>query len=229
MCSRYFLDADGNVISFTFHVPVHDRVRKRFNLAPTQEAPVVRAAGAGGREIAMLRWGLVPFWAKDLSIGNRMINARSETVGEKPSFRNAFRARRCLVPATGFYEWTGEAGHKVPHAITFADQPVFAFAGLWESWRDKSNPDAPAVETYTLLTTDANRALSAIHDRMPVILRPEDHEAWLSAPPAQAAKLLRPYADEPTRSRIVSRLVNNPRNESPDVLKQAEPVGSDPA
>jgi len=219
MCSRYFLDADGNVIAYTFSVPVHDRIRKRFNIAPTQEAPVVRVDESGDRSVAMLRWGLVPFWAGDPSIGNKMINARSETAAEKPSFRNAFRKRRCLVPASGFYEWTGEAGRKVPHAITVADQPVFAFAGLWECWHDKMQPDAPPVETYTLLTTSANRALAAIHDRMPVILAAADHERWLHAPPEVAAQLLKPYADEPMRERVVSTRVNNPRNEAEDLLQ----------
>jgi putative SOS response-associated peptidase YedK len=222
MCSRYFLDADGNVIAYTFNVPVHDRIRKRFNIAPTQEAPVVRVSETGAREVAMLRWGLVPFWSKDLAIGNRMINARSETAAEKPSFRNAMKSRRCLVPASGFYEWTGEAGHKVPHAITVAGQPVFAFAGLWESWHDEANPGSPPVETYTLLTTSANRALSAIHDRMPVILAPADHQAWLEAPAQEAVRLLKPYADEPMRERVVSTRVNNPRNESPDLLGPAD-------
>lgn len=213
MCSRYFLDADGNVIAYTFNVPVHERIRKRFNIAPTQEAPVVRLGGTGAREVAMLRWGLVPSWARDPSVGNRMINARSETAAGKPSFRNAFRQRRCLVPASGFYEWTGEPGRKVPHAISLADQPVFAFAGLWECWRDRTRPDAPPVETYTLLTTHANGALAAIHERMPVILRAEDHEAWLAATPAQVATLLKPYADEATREQVVSTRVNNPRND----------------
>lgn len=219
MCSRYFLDADGNVIAYTFSVPVHDRIRKRFNIAPTQEAPVVRVDESGDRCVAMLRWGLVPFWAGDPSIGNKMINARSETAAEKPSFRNAFRKRRCLVPASGFYEWTGVAGRKVPHAITVADQPVFAFAGLWECWHDKTQPDAPPVETYTLLTTSANRALAAIHDRMPVILAASDHEKWLHASPEVAAQLLKPYADEPMRERVVSTRVNNPRNEAEDLLQ----------
>jgi putative SOS response-associated peptidase YedK len=219
MCSRYFLDADGNVIAYTFSVPVHDRIRKRFNIAPTQEAPVVRTAESGAREVAMLRWGLVPSWARDLSIGNRMINARSETAAEKPSFRQALRKRRCLVPASGFYEWTGEPGHKIPHAITVADQPVFAFAGLWECWHDKANPDAPPVETFTLLTTSANRALAAVHDRMPVILAAGDHENWLHARPEEAAQLLRPYADDAIRERVVSTRVNNPRNEAEDLLQ----------
>jgi putative SOS response-associated peptidase YedK len=220
MCSRYFLDADGNVIAYTFNVPVHDRIRKRFNIAPTQEAPVIRLNPDGEREVAMLRWGLVPSWASDPSIGNRMINARGETVSEKPSFRNAFRSRRCIVPATGFFEWKGEPGHKQPYAITAGDQPLFAFAGLWESWRDKSQPDAPAMETFTIITTDASEAVAAIHDRMPVILPAAQVQAWLAAPPAEAGKLLAPYAG-PTLVRAVSKLVSNPRNDVPEVLADA--------
>jgi putative SOS response-associated peptidase YedK len=220
MCSRYFLDADGNVIAYTFHVPVHDRIRKRFNIAPTQEAPVVRVGEDGERRVDLLRWGLVPFWAQDPSIGNRMINARSETVAEKPSFRAAFKSRRCLVPATGFFEWKGEPGHKQPFAITAGDQPLFAFAGLWESWRDKSQPESPALETFTILTTDASPDVAAIHDRMPVILPAERAGEWLAAPVAKAQDLLKPYAG-PVRIRAVSRLVGNPRNDVPEVLADA--------
>ena len=220
MCSRYFLDADGNVIAYTFNVPVHDRIRKRFNIAPTQEAPVIRADGAGGREVAMLRWGLLPSWSKDPAAAGRMINARSETAAEKPYFRSAFRSRRCVVPATGFFEWKGEPGRKQPFAITAADQPLFAFAGLWESWHDKSRPDAPPVETFTIITTDANETVAAIHDRMPVILPADRVNDWLTAPPAEAGKLLAPYAG-PTRVRAVSKLVGNPRNDSPEVLADA--------
>src|SRR5690348_14805448 len=121
MCSRYFLDADGNIIAYTFNVAVQGPVRKRFNIAPTQEAPVIRApreGGPGARELATMRWGLVPFWAKDLKIGTSMINARSEGVESKPAFREAVRSRRCVVPATGFFEWHGEPGRKQPFAIT---------------------------------------------------------------------------------------------------------------
>jgi putative SOS response-associated peptidase YedK len=220
MCSRYFLDADGNVISYTFHVPVHDRIRKRYNIAPTQEAPVVRATEGGAREVAMLRWGLVPYWAKDLKIGTKMINARSETVEEKPSFREAFKRRRCIVPATGFFEWQGDPGHKQPFAITFGDQPLFAFAGLWERWRDRANPDAAPIETYTILTTDSNPAVAAIHDRMPVVLPPSAHDTWLSGTPQEARTLLTPYAG-PTSLRAVSKLAGNPRNDVPEVLRDA--------
>jgi putative SOS response-associated peptidase YedK len=220
MCSRYFLDADGNVIAYTFNVPVHDRIRKRFNIAPTQEAPVIRVNAAGGREVAMLRWGLVPSWSKDPAAGNRMINARSETAAEKPYFRSAFRSRRCVVPATGFFEWKGEPGRKQPFAITAADQPLFGFAGLWETWHDKSKPEAPALETFTILTTGPNEAVAAIHDRMPVILPADRVQDWLTAPPAAAQALLAPYAG-PVAIRAVSKLVGNPRNDSPDVLRDA--------
>jgi putative SOS response-associated peptidase YedK len=217
MCSRYFLDADGNVIAYTFDVPVHERALPRYNIAPTQEAPVIRVAAGGEREMAMLRWGLLPFWARDPRMGSKLINARSETVTEKPSFRNAFRKRRCLVPACGFFEWTGEAGQKVPHAITLADRKLFAFAGLHERW---TSPEGEALETYTILTTAANHAMSAIHDRMPVILADADHDAWLHGPPEDAQALLRPCADELIRTRIVSRALNNPRNDSPELLAQ---------
>src|SRR3954468_11318156 len=153
MCSRYFLDADGNIIAYTFRVPVHEGIRRRFNIAPTHEAPVIRAGAAGAREVALLRWGLVPSWAKELSIGSRLINARSETLAEKPAFRSALRARRCIVPASGVFEWTGEQRYPVPHAITVGDRPLVPFAGLWESW---NAPDGRTLETYTIVTTEAN-------------------------------------------------------------------------
>ena len=142
MCSRYFLDADGNVIAYTFRVPVNERIGRRYNIAPTQQAPVVRLGASGAREAAMLRWGLVPPWAKDIAVGNRMINARSDGVDTKPAFRQALAARRCLVPATGFYEWRGAPGRKQPFAISVGDRPVFAFAGLWERWKPREFHDA---------------------------------------------------------------------------------------
>lgn len=219
MCSRYFLDADGNVIAYAFRVPVEDRIRKRFNIAPSQEAPVVRAAKEGGaREVAMLRWGLVPSWAKDPSVGSRMINARSETVGEKPAFREAFRSRRCAIPASGFYEWTGGAKHRVPHAITVEGRPIIAFAGLWECWKDAAGKE---LQTYTILTTASNRFVAAMHDRMPAILADGDIDAWLAGSVEDAWKVIHPYPDEPMRERTVSRALNNPRTEF------AQPVESD--
>ena len=221
MCSRYFLDADGNVIAFTFGVPSDDRIARRVNIAPSQEAPVIRARKeGGGREAAMLRWGLVPFWAKDPSIASRMINARCESIAEKPAFREAFRSRRCAIPASGFYEWTGEPRHRVPHAITVEGRRLLAFAGLWERWKDASGKP---LETYTIVTTPANRFVSAMHDRMPAILAEADIDAWLSGSTEQAWNAIRPYLDEAMRSRVVSRALNDPRNESPDLTVRDEP------
>ena len=222
MCSRYFLDADGNIIAFTFQVPVHDRIRKRYNIAPSQEAPVVRATEGGARELAMLRWGLVPFWAKDPSVASRMINARSETVMEKPAFRQAFRSRRCAIPASGFYEWTGDPKHRIPHAITVEGRPLVAFAGLWECWKDAAGKP---LETFTILTTSANRFVSGMHDRMPAILVDGDIDAWLTGGIEDAWKVIRPYPEESMRERVVSRALNNPRNESPDVWEMRSDAG----
>jgi putative SOS response-associated peptidase YedK len=220
MCSRYFLDDDGNVIAYTFRVPLREPIRRRFNIAPTQVAPVVRVGADGERELAMLRWGLVPFWAKDLSAGNRMINARCETVAEKPAFREALKKRRCIVPASGFFEWTGSAGHRIPHAITVEGCPLVAMAGLWECWKDAGG--AP-VETFTILTTEANGFMSALHDRMPAILPPENIDDWLEGPTENACRLIRPYDDAPMRERTVSRLLNSPDNESEALFRMAEP------
>jgi putative SOS response-associated peptidase YedK len=219
MCSRYFLDADGNIIAFTFRVPANDRIRKRFNIAPTQEAPVIRVARNGGREVAMLRWGLVPFWAKDLKVGTRMINARSAGVEDKPAFREAVKQRRCLVPASGFFEWHGEPRRKQPWAITVPGQPLFAFAGLWERWKPA---EGEPVETFTIVTTDANEQVARIHDRMPVILPMDAADTWLTAPPDEARALLKPYAGE-LNLRAVGRYVSNVNHEGPECLGDPEP------
>jgi len=220
MCSRYFLDADGNVIAYTFRVPLNDRIRKRYNIAPTQDAPVIRLAADGQREAAMLRWGLVPSWAKDIGVGTKMINARAEGVAEKPAFREALRKRRCLVPATGFFEWQGPPGRKQPFAITVPGAPLFAFAGLWESWRAETGEP---VQTFTIVTTDANEAIAPIHDRMPVVLTPDDAETWLSGSLDEARALLKPFAGE-VGLRAVTRRMSDVRAEGPECLDDAEPT-----
>jgi putative SOS response-associated peptidase YedK len=226
MCSRYFLDADGNIIAYAFRVPASDAIRKRYNIAPTQEAPVIRLAkpdeaapdAPRERELAMLRWGLVPFWAKDISVGNRMINARAESAAEKPAFRHALESRRCIVPATGFYEWQGAPGRKQPYAVTFPELPVFGFAGLWERWNSASGD---RVETFAIVTTDANDAVAKVHDRMPVILAPEQADTWLRADVAAAQALLAPFAGA-TTLRAVTRRMSDPRAEGPECLDDAE-------
>jgi putative SOS response-associated peptidase YedK len=234
MCSRYFLDADGNIIAFTFRVPPNDRLRKRFNIAPTQQAPVVRLDREGNREIAELRWGLVPFWAKDVKIGTTMINARSEGIESKPAFREAVKARRCVVPATGFFEWQGEPGRKQPYAITIPGMPLFGFAALWERWKPPgAAPDGDRiehrepVETFTIVTTDANESIARIHDRMPVILPMDAIDTWLTGPFEAASALLRPWPGE-TALRAVGRFVSNVKNEGPECLEDAPPAPPSP-
>lgn len=189
-------------------------LQPRYNIAPTQTVNTVRTTQAGGRALVRVRWGLIPPWAKDESIAAKMINARGETVAEKPSFRNAFRERRCLIPTDGFYEWRTEGGHKQPYRITLKDGGGFAFAGLWERW-DRAADGVP-VETCTIVTTGANDDLAPIHHRMPVILDPADHEAWLDVGGVtgeDAQRLVRPFPDGALHTVRVSRHVNNARND----------------
>jgi putative SOS response-associated peptidase YedK len=190
-----------------------------YNIAPTQEAPVV--LNAEPRKLQWARWGLIPSWAKDRTIGNRMINARAETVAEKPIFRRLFRRQRCLVPADGFYEWRRAAARKVPYHMALKTGAPFAFAGLWDTWQDPSTR-APIV-TFTILTTNANALIKPIHDRMPVILKPGDESVWLSQDlnEAQALALIGAYPPSRMRIREVSTLVNSPRNRGPEVLQPA--------
>lgn len=195
---------------------------RRYNIAPSHDVAVVRPAGEGhGRELVSLRWGLVPPWAKDLAMGARMINARAETVAEKPAFRAALRARRCLIIADGFYEWQAHTGQaKQPYHIAAADGRPLAFAGIWEHWRPIG---AGQVETCAIITTVASPALRAIHDRMPAILASEDHDLWLNAEATadRVGKLLRPYPAA-LRARPVSRRINNIHNDDPNCVERAE-------
>jgi putative SOS response-associated peptidase YedK len=218
MCSRYFLDADGNIIAYTFRVPVNENVKKRFNIAPTQEAPVVRVGRDGAREVALLRWGLVPFWAKDLKSGNRMINARCEGIEAKPAFREAVQRRRCIVPASGFFEWKPVGRHKQPFAITVPGEPLFGLAGLWERWK---RGEDDYVETFTIVTTEANEAVAAIHDRMPAIVPTGAIDAWLEGPAEEACRLLRPFQGAMSL-RPVRKVVSDPRMDVPECLEDAD-------
>ena len=223
MCGRYSLTTPAEAMVALFEAGPLEGFRPRYNVAPTQSMPVVRIGAAGGREWAWLRWGLVPSWAKDPAIGNRMINARSESVADKPAFRAALRRRRCLVPADGFYEWQAErAGAKQPWRITLADGGPFAFAGLWERWQPG---EGEALETYTILTTRASPSLEAIHPRMPVILAPAHYDVWLGAgAPADARliePLLAPYPDELLGAVPVARRVNDPRHDDAGCLEPA--------
>ncbi len=225
MCGRYTLSVPLSNLVDSFDVlPPEFEYPPRYNIAPTQDAPVI-AQDEQGRRMGLLRWGLVPSWAKDPSVGSRMINARAETVAEKPAFRSAFRHRRCLVPADGFFEWRKEGvgqGRKVPKTpiwIHRADREPFVMAGLWEKWvPERGEP----VFTFTLITTEAAPLLQDIHHRMPVILPKVAWSLWLdsSAPASELKPLLRPFADE-LRAHAVSTLVNSPGN---DVKECIEPV-----
>jgi len=191
----------------------------RYNMAPSQRAPVIREQADGLRQAVMMRWGLIPSWAKDAAIAYKTINARAETVATAASYRAAFKTRRCIVPATGFYEWQKTGGAKQPWLLEAIDEAPLSLAGLWERWEGGEQP----VETFTIITTTPNELVAPIHDRMPVILAPADFDAWLKPEPSPAvAALLRPYpADRMKACRIGTR-VNSPKNDDPAII---EPVG----
>lgn len=217
MCGRYTLKTEPRLLAEQFALATIPALEARYNIAPTQDVPVVRTT-ADGRQLALLRWGLIPGWASDPSIGARMINARSETVAEKPAFRTAFKQRRCLVLADGFYEWQRSGGRKQPYFFQLRDGRPFAFAGLWERWQA---PDGQTVETCTILTTAPNDLARPIHDRMPVILDPAAYDQWLDpelrlAGPLEA--LLQPYPAAAMTAYPVSTYVNNARNDGPQCL-----------
>ena len=222
MCSRFLLHASVDVLQRAFGFAERPNLRPCYNIAPTQTVPVVRRKDDGGRELALVRWGLIPSWAKDASIGGRLINARAETVAEKPAFRGAFRRRRALVPADGFYEWQKREGSRLkqPLLIRRRDGQPFAFAGLWERWR---GPEGE-VETCTILTTEANAVLGPIHDRMPVILDPACYDRWLDPAQPRAEELLRPCPDEWLEAFPVSTRVNNVRNDAAELITPMNPA-----
>jgi putative SOS response-associated peptidase YedK len=219
MCGRFTLSAQPALIAEVFGLTNVPDLAPRYNIAPTQRAAVVRQPTADEpRQLDMLRWGLVPAWADDPAIGNRLINARSETVGEKPAFRSAFRHRRCLVPADGFFEWAKSAGGKQPYHFHRADGAPFALAGLWER---RQRGDEPALETFTILTTAANSVVRPLHDRMPVILQPGDYEAWLDPELDEAAHLTHLLSAAPEDFLVVnpvSPVVNSAGHDGPDCV-----------
>ena len=197
----------------------------RYNIAPSQNVPVVRLRPEdpqGRRELVLLHWGLVPPWADDPMIGNRMINARAESAAQKPAFRKAFARRRCLVVADGFYEWQGKGRNKRPYLIRMRDDRPFGFGGLWESWE---GADHSRIDSCTILTTEANSLVLPIHYRMPLVVAPEDYARWLDPlreTEAQLAELLRPFPSDPMEAFPVSMRVNNPANDDPGCLAPSE-------
>ncbi len=189
----------------------------RYNISPTQAVPVVVELPGGNREMRLMRWGLIPGWARDISIGDRLFNARAETLAEKPSFRTAFKRRRCLLPASGFYEWQGERGAKQPFFVHLRDEEAFALAGLWEYWE---GPEG-ALETCTVITTEPNELIAPMHNRMPVILPRNAYDIWLdlgNQRPGSLQPLLAPYRADAMEAFPVDKRVSNPRFESPECV-----------
>jgi putative SOS response-associated peptidase YedK len=224
VCGRFSLLDSPEDLAREFDLSLDEARRvassgPRYNVAPSDPVVGVRSRPTGvGREAVTLRWGLVPHWAKSAEMGARMINARSETVAQKPAFRDPFRQRRCLIPANGFYEWQRRPGGKQPHFICRPGRGILAFAGLWDCWRaPRGNP----LESCAILTTKPNRVVEPIHDRMPVILRPEDYGLWLdgAADPEELTGLLHPYPPDRLISYEVSTLVNKPENDVPQCLE----------
>lgn len=221
MCGRFVRKSSAEAFGRLFRARLRNEVDPAYNISPSQLILAARDDGAGGRELVGLRWGLIPGWARDPNTGYRMINARAETVAQKPSFRAAFKRRRCLVAADGFYEWSPVNG-KRPYYIHMADDAPFAFAGLYEHWEG----DGRVIESCTIIVGDPNAMIARIHDRMPCILEPEDYDGWLDprlSDPRLLLPLLRPYPAEKMAAYAVSRSVNNPRNEGPKLI---EPVAS---
>lgn len=220
MCGRFTRKEKDSHLAEALKVGFSFDQKPRYNIAPSQLVACVRSIPESKeREYVELKWGLVPSWAKDVSIGNKMINARSETVAEKPSFRKAFKQQRCVVLADGYYEWKREGKTKQPYYIRFKDQRMFCFAGLWEKW-EKGNDGA--LETCAMLTIGPNTVMEPIHHRMPVILQPSSYDRWLDPSvqdPTLLSSLLHPYPPDEMEAYPVSTIVNNPRNDSGECVK----------
>jgi putative SOS response-associated peptidase YedK len=219
MCGRFAFYSPHEAVARLFGVADAPEIEPRYNIAPTQFVAAVREAG-GPREVAMLYWGLVPSWAKEKSIGARMINARSETLAEKPSFRNAYKRRRCLLLADGYYEWQRSGAIKQPYFISFAAGAPFGMAGLWERWRDPGSGEP--LESCCIVTTSPAPAVAHVHDRMPVIIPPDAYAEWLdpeNAATDRLARLLAPWEAPGLQARPVSRRVNDARNQGAGLLE----------
>ena len=218
MCGRYSFILEDEMIKERFGVTVRSAIYKaRYNCAPTQKLAVISNENPG--ELTLYRWGLIPFWAKDISIGNKLINAKSETILEKPSFKNSFKSKRCLVLSDGFYEWK-KGTVKTPFRITRRDGSAFAMAGIWDQW---TNAEGEEIRSFAILTTVPNSLMEKIHDRMPVILDRETEMKWIENSPAEALiELMKPCDASSLLAYPVSTLVNSPRYDSPEILK---PVG----
>ncbi len=223
MCGRFTSYHSSSEIAKAFNLTDVPQLKPRYNIAPTQEvATIIRSDASGEREFKWLRWGLIPHWAKEKSIGNKLINARAETIAQKPSFRSAFKHSRCLIIASGFYEWASQEKGKQPFLIQQIDNLPFALAGLWSTWESE---EVETIDSCTIITTEANEIMIPIHQRMPVILKSNDYDLWLDSTvkqPELLQALLQPFDSERLKVYPVSTLVNNPRNNSPDCIRSIE-------
>lgn len=219
MCGRYVLTVPGDLLASTFGLEEVPELTPRYNVAPSQVVPIVRRDESDRRELAFARWGLIPHWAKEAAIGNRLINSRADGLAEKPSFRDSFRRRRCLVPADGFYEWQKVGTRKQPWLLRLAGGAPFAFAGLWSSWTDPATREA--LETFTIVTTEPNELAARVHDRMPVILPVEARAIWLD-PDSERQRLLDLLIAYPAAEMAafpVSTRVGNPANDDAGLIE----------
>lgn len=217
MCGRFTQTRSAVELAAIFELEEIPEWQPRYNIAPTQMIPAI----VEPHRFKSLRWGLIPSWAKEPSIGAKLINARAETVSEKPAFRDAFKRRRCLIAADGYYEWQKQAGKKQPFYFRLASGQAFAFAGLWERW---NSPTGDAIETCTIITTEANELAASVHDRMPVILCQKEYDRWLDPTFQSAQSFLHSYSSEPMLSYPVSLSVNRPSHDTPDCITEQSAV-----
>jgi len=218
MCGRFDLHIPKELLERIFGVSIFQDIPPHYNIAPSQQVVVIRITPDGNQQVAFLKWGLIPSWAKDPSIGSKMINARSETVDVKPAFRNPLKYRRCIVPANGFYEWQKVEGKKKPLYVKMKDDGPMLFAGLWEHWK---TPEGNEIESCTILTTNSNELIKPLHDRMPLILETGDMNLWLDpqvTDPGKLKPLFSPYPAEKMEMYPVSEIVNSPRNDTPQCI-----------
>jgi putative SOS response-associated peptidase YedK len=218
MCGRFTLQIPPELLAEMFGLPEIPVFPARYNIAPTQLVAVIRQTGDGRNSFMFMEWGLIPSWAKDPGIGSRMINARCETAADKPAFRYPLRHRRCIVPASGFYEWQSDGGKKTPLYVHLKGGSPLCFAGLWEEWQ---SPERETVRSCTILTTSANELIAPLHDRMPVILPPQAYAPWLdheTTDPEKLKQLYRPCPADLMELWPVSPLVNSPRTDSPELI-----------
>ncbi len=226
MCGRYELHANPAAVALAFGLAHPPSIHPRYNIAPMQQVPVVRVNAEGQRELVQVRWGLVPRWARDPSIAAKMINARAESVAQKPSYRNAFRRHRCLVPANGFYEWmTTAEGHRQSVLVGCRDGNLIGLAGLYERWL---SPEGEVLDTCTIITTDCNETIRPVHDRMPVIVPPEQYARWLDPAEPGPEELLVPCPARDVAFWPVSTRVNNVRHDDASLIERVEERESAP-